>query len=168
MPTITKPKRSDYPEIVALINEADQVFLTIHSAAEARKLEVGQEDVANLVAGEKLRRYLVVKEGEAIVAFVSFRLKNVQTAWISLLYVKVNRQHRGYGVLLIKRIEAWAKRSGAQVVALETDKKAGWAVNFYLKLGYKLLKPTDLKRSPFDQLSDKAPACGRCLFGKEI
>ena len=168
MITIIKPKRSDYPKIVSLINEADQAFLTIHSPREAFKLEVGQENIENLIAGEKLRKYLVVKSGAEIVAFASFRLKNSQTVWLSLLYTKANQQHHGYGAMLIRRIEAFAKRSRAHVVALETDKKALWAVQFYLKQGFRQLKPADLIKPPFDKIADKAPSRGRCLFGKEI
>jgi len=168
MIAILKPKRNDYPKIVSLINEADKIFFTIHSKKEALKLEVSQENVANLVAGEKLRRYLIVKSGSEIVAFASFRLKNDQTVWISLLYVKEAKQHCGYGAILINKIETWAKKSRAKVVALETDKKAFWAIKFYLKLGYKIIKPADLKKFPFDKISDKAPASGRCIFGKEI
>ena len=165
---ILKPKREDYPEIVSLVNNADKVFLSIYSKEELKYIKIGHENVENLIACEKKRKYLIVKEGAEIVAFASFRLKNEQTVWISSLYVKKNKQKNGYGSILIKRIEFLAKRMKAIVVALETSKKASWAVNFYLKNTYHIIKRPTLKTFPFDKILEKPPVTNRYIFAKEI
>lgn len=165
---ILKPKREDYPEIVSLVNNADKVFLSIYSKEELKYIKIGHESVENLIAGERKRKYLMVKEGVEIVAFSSFRLKNEQTVWISSLYVKKNKQGKGYGSILINRIELLAKKMMANVVALETSKKALWAVKFYLKNNYRALKLSDLESFPFNRILEKDPVKNRYVFAKDI
>jgi len=168
MIAILKPKRKEYPELISLINEADEIFFQIHSKKDAIEIGISNETVQNLIDGEKIRKYLVIKDDLEIVASASFRLKNDQTVWVSSLFVKKNKQSRGYGTTLLKKIEFWTKKQKAKVVVLEADKKAFWAVNFYLKNNYKIIKPVGLKKYPFDKVLDKAPVRGRYILGKEI
>lgn len=165
---IIKPKREDYPEIVALVNNTEKIFFSIYPPEEVKCRGICTESFESLVDGEDRGEYLIIKKSSEIVAFSNFRLKNEQTVWISSLYIKESEQRRGYGSILIKKIEEWAKKMKAKVVTLETSEKAFWAVNFYLKNNYRILEKTNLKNFPFDQILKKDPVKGRHIFAKEI
>ena len=165
---IALPTRNDYKVIVQLVNEADRVFFDIYTKTEAVEVGVGSLTEEDLISGEKVRKYLVLWENGAIVAFASFRLKNEQTVWVSSLYVRVDLQGQGYGSKLLKEIEKFALKHKAQVVVLETEKKAKWAVDFYLKNGYKKITKNGLAKFPFNKVLEKLPVPNRYILGKIV
>ncbi len=162
------PTRKDYKEIVQLVNEADCVFFDIYTKSEASEVGVSNFAEEDLVSGEKVKKYLVLWDNGAIVAFASFRLKNKQTVWISSLYVRVDLQGQGYGSKLLKEIENFALKNKAKTVVLETEKKAKWAVDFYLKNGYKKITKNGLAKFPFNKVLEKLPVPNRYILGKVI
>lgn len=162
------PTRKDYKELVALVNEADKVFFGIYTQGEARKVGVGSLSKQDLISGEKTRNYFVLKDKNKLIAFASFRLKNKQTVWISMFYVRVGYQNKGYGTALLSAVENYVVEKKAAVVVLETEKKATWAVKFYLKNGYKKLSVRQLAKFPFDKVMDKKPVPNRYILGKII
>lgn len=165
---ILKPTKKDYKQIVRLVNEADRVFFDIYTKSDA--VEVGVENLTekDLVFGEKTKIYLILKNGKEVLAFVSFRLKNDQTVWISSLYVKKDFQGKGCGTRLIVEVENYAIKNKAVVVVLETEKKATWAVKFYLKNGYKKITKNGLTKFPFNKVLEKPPVPNRYILGKVI
>lgn len=165
---VIRPKRNYYAEIVKLVNDADKVFFDIYTAKEAKEIGVANETEESLIKGESNRNYLILKYNDRIVAFVSFRLKNPQTVWISSLYVDNNHQRKGFGCALLNEVEQIAKNQDAKVVVCETEIKAKWAVNFYIKCGYSILKKEDLNKYPFDQVLDKELVSNRYIFGKVV
>lgn len=165
---IEKPKREDYKAIADLANEAEKKFLDIYTEEEAKIMNISTETIEGLIEGEKTREYLCVKDDNRIVSFASFRLKNPQTIWISTLKTHPDFQGRGYGTMLNKEIEKNAKERRVQVIVLETEPKAEWAVNFYSKNGYKILSAEDLKIFPFDRALDKPPVPNRYILGKIV
>lgn len=162
------PTRKDYKEIIALVNEADKVFFGIYTQGEARKVGVGSLSKQDLISGEKTRNYFVLKDKNKLIAFASFRLKNKQTVWISMFYVRVGYQNQGYGSALLSAIENCATENSIKVVVLETEKKAKWAVNFYLKNGYKKITKNGLTKFPFNKVLEKPPVPNRYILGKVI
>ena len=162
------PTRNDYKEIIHLVNEADRVFCDIYTKSEANEVGVSNLTEEDLVSGEKTREYLVLSDGNEILAFASFRLKNEQTVWISSLYVKIGSQGKGYGSKLLKKIENFALKNKAKVVVLETEKKAKWAVNFYLKNSYKIISKSILQKFPFNKVLEKSPVPNRYILGKVL
>lgn len=165
---IFKPDRNNYPEIVDLINESDRIFFDIYTKSDAEELEVANYTIDDLIAGEPDKEYVVLAEDDKIVSFVSFRLKNEQTIWISSLYVDKKEQKKGYGSILLKEVEKVALDRKVPVVALETAEKAKWAVDFYLKNGYKILSLGDLTQYPYDKVINKTPVANRYIFGKKV
>lgn len=165
---LSVPTRKDYKEIIALINEADKVFFDIYTSSEAREVGVGTFIEDDLTEGEKSRKFLILKSVNKIVGFASFRLKNTQTVWVSSLYVLIDTQRKGYGTVLLQGIEKFALKNRAQSIVLETEKKAKWAVNFYLKNGYKKLSIRNLAKFPFDKVVDKKPVSNRYVIGKVV
>lgn len=165
---ITTPTRKDYKEIVYLVNEADRVFFDIYTKSEASEVGVSNLTEENLLSGEKTKRYFILKNAGVIVAFASFRLKNEQTLWISSLYVRVDSQGKGFGSKLLKEIENFAAKNKVKVVVLETEKKAKWAVEFYLKNGYKKITKNGLHKFPFNKVLEKPPVSNRYILGKVV
>ncbi|NCU39867.1 GNAT family N-acetyltransferase [Candidatus Falkowbacteria bacterium] len=168
MMKIFTPDRKNYSEIVDLINESDSIFFNIYTERELEEIHVADFTIEDLILGEKSREYIVLAEDDRIVSFVSFRLKNDQTIWISSLYVDKKEQKKGYGSRLLKEVEKVALKREVSTVVLETAEKAKWAVNFYLKNGYQILSVHDLKLFPYDKVIDKTPAPNRFIFGKKI
>lgn len=165
---IKKPNRSEYTNIAKLINSAEEIYASIRSPEMMNALGTGKHTAKDLEDGEGKREYLSLYVGERIVAFVSYRFKNEQTVWVSMLYVDPNEQRKGYGATLLEYVENLAKKSGILVSVLETDKKAYWSINFYKKRGYRILSSEDIKVFPFDRVLDKDPVDGRYLFGKVL
>jgi ribosomal protein S18 acetylase RimI-like enzyme len=165
---IEKPKREDYEEIADISNRADEPFLKLYSEEEAKEIGFGTEAAEGLIEGEETREYLCLKVDNKIVSFVSFRLKNPQTIWISHICTDPNFQGKGYGAKLMIGAERIAKERNAKVVVLETERQADWAVNFYLKNNYKILSDEDLKVFPFDKVLDKPQVPNRYILGKII
>jgi len=165
---IEKPKIEDYETIADISNRADEPFLKLYSEKEAKEIGFCSETKEDLIEGEKTREYLCLKVDDKVVSFVSFRLKNPQTFWISHICTNPDFQGKGYGAKLMQKAEEIAKERGAKVVVLETEKQADWAVNFYLKNNYKILSDEDLKIFPFDMAIDKPQVPNRHIFGKII
>ena len=165
---IEKPKREDYEEIADISNRADEPFFKLYNAEIAKEIGFATETEERLIEGEETREYLCLKINNQIVSFVSFHLKNPQTIWISHICTNQDFQGKGYGAKLIHKIEEIAEERGAKVVVLETEKRADWAVNFYLKNNYKTLSDEDLKIYPFDMVLNKPQVLNRYIFGKII
>jgi len=166
--TIIKPTRDDYSQIADISNRADEEFLKFYSKEQAKEIGFGTETAEDLMEGEKTREYLCLKVDNKIISFVSFRLKNPQTIWVSHICTDPNFQKKGYGAKLMQRVEEIAKERNAKVVVLETESRAEWAVNFYLKNNYKILSEEDLKVFPFNMVLDKPPVPNRYVLGKTI
>lgn len=165
---VTEAKNSDFPKIVDLVNRADQKFISVYTEDEVVEAGISSESVNHLEENQSLRTYLVIKDDDEIVGFAAFRLKNPKTVWVSSLYVAVEKQGRGLGPQLLKEVENWAKKFGAEIVVLETEKKADWSVNFYLKNGYKILTKDDLAKYPFDNILEKEPVGRKYIMGKRV
>lgn len=164
-----KPKKSEYPQIADMVNAADQIYHKIYTPKEFADQGCATETVENLMEGEKNRTYLCAyDESGAVVGYASYRLKNPQTVWLSMLHVDPKHQKKNIGGALLKELEITAKKLGALVLVLETDKKASWAVRFYEKNNYQILSDENLKEYPFDKVLDKKQVAGRYIFGKKL
>jgi len=60
---------------------------------------------------------------------------------ITRMYVLPQFQRRGIGMALISEIESVARERGVREILIWTDPKAGWAVSFYKKAGYREIDP---------------------------
>ena len=56
------------------------------------------------------------------------------------VYVLPGFQRRGIGTALVKLAESEAKRAGIKELWLTTAEKASWALSFYEKLGYRVVR----------------------------
>lgn len=165
---IGKPTTENYSGIADISNRADKDFFKIYNKEQAKEIGLGRETIEDLIKGEETREYLCLWADNKIVSFVSFRLKNPQTIWVSHICTDPDYQGMGYGAKLMERVENIAKERNASVVVLETESQADWAVNFYLKNNYKILLEEDLKIFPFNKVLDKPPVKNRYILGKIV
>jgi GNAT superfamily N-acetyltransferase len=164
-----KPERNEYQKISDLVNLADEQYRTICTPEEFSIMQYGCSSPSELIKGENQRIFLCAyDENDNLIGYSSFRLKNPQTVWLSMIYIHPDFQHKGNGALLLKEIERQAEILGALVIVLETEKKATWAVEFYKKNGYQILSDADLLKFPFDQVLDHKQVDRRYIFGKKI
>lgn len=166
---LAKPQQSEYQQIADLVNNANQIYQTLFSPEELKKRWYTQETAQDLLEWEKTRTYLCAYNQQwNIVGYASYRLKNPQTLWISMIQIDPLEQKKGIGTQLLKAIEQEAKKMKALVVVLETDEEATRATNFYLKNDYQILSDKDLLVFPFDKVLEKKQVIGRYIFGKKL
>jgi len=163
-----KPKKSEYPQIVDLVNSADQIYSNTCSAREFKECGYASESVDDLIKGKKNREYLCAYDNDVLIGFSSFRLKNPQTVWLSMLHIAPRYQRKGLGSIFLNKIEEVGKKFKALVLVLEADKKATWAINFYKKNYYRILSDKNLEKYPFDKVLEKKQVKSRYIFGKKL
>jgi len=163
-----KPERFEYKQIVELVNNAAEIYKSIHSKYLFTEIGYGNETEESLIKGEKNREYLCAYKDKEVIGYASFYLKNNQTVWINMFYINSNNQKQGFGSLFISEIEKIAKKYKASVLTLESDKKAIWAINFYKKNDFQILSDEDLTKFPFDKVLSKPQVKMRYIFGKKV
>jgi GNAT superfamily N-acetyltransferase len=76
-----------------------------------------------------------------IVGVAALQLLNEYSGNIRFVYVLPEHQRKGIGTSLIAYIEAEARRLGLKYLTVPyVDINAKWAINFYMKLGYKVVE----------------------------
>lgn len=168
--TIRAPKRNEYEQVVSVINSEKETWKEVLSDEEMAEIGIGEETVENLVEGEKDRNYLVAVADSDVVGFISWYLKNPNVAWVSMLQVVPTMQGKGIGSALMTQIEKQAESQGCKAVALETQKKADWAVKFYLANGYHTLKSEEVSKEPFAGILSRPLVDSQSYYilGKEL
>jgi GNAT superfamily N-acetyltransferase len=158
----------DYHSIVAVVNSEVAQYSAVLTNEEMDELGIGKESYRELVEGSKTRNYLVAEYDGSIIGFCSWYLKDSQFAWVSMLNVLPDYQGRGVGRLLLATVEAQARKYGARAIALEVQKKAEWAVNFYTKMGFRPLLESDFRAGTFTGLFSGSIAEPTLVMGKEL
>jgi len=93
MITCRKPTKSEYDQIVSLVNSADEIYHSIYTPQEFHERTCASESIEGLIEGEKKREYLcMVDEQNKIIGYASFRLKNDQTVWLSMIHIDPRHQ----------------------------------------------------------------------------
>ena len=164
MPFIFKePLQDEYAAIAIVMNAAQEPFRKLD------RVTYGEEETADTITDMARRRnMLCAYDGVTVVGVVAFRQKNMNTVWVSSLFVAPQYQGKGIGGALLQQVESWGKKNGVCVLALETDRKATWACDFYLREGYQILTDEDMRHYPWDMVLDKPQVSGRYVFGKKL
>lgn len=163
---IAAPSRDHYPAIVEAVNSEAELYKTTFSPEELESLDVGGFTTEDLIEGEGTRNYLVLLVDGNVAGFTSWYPKDNKVAWISMLHVASGYQGKGVGTKLIESVEQRAKEIGMRAVALEAQRKAEWAVNFYYKRGYEVLDWDNLNVEPFIGTLSRPPVESTYVFGK--
>lgn len=76
-----------------------------------------------------------------IIGVAALQLLNEHSGNIRFVYVLPEHQRKGIGTSLVTHIEAEARRFGLKYLVIPyVDINANWAINFYMKLGYKVVE----------------------------
>lgn len=162
---IRKPKKEEYAQIVKVVNSEKVLYEKVFSKKELDDIGIGSFNISDL-EDDNSRNYLVAVTKGRVVGFVSWYIKSNNVAWISMLEVDIHIQNQGIGSKLIKEVEQQAKQLKARAIALEVQKKAEWAIDFYEFNRYKILDDNDLSRGIYKETLAKKPVKYTHVLGK--
>jgi ribosomal protein S18 acetylase RimI-like enzyme len=163
---IRPAEKKDYSRIAEIYNAANIKYLEIYSKKEKESFDLteSEDSIAEIA---RTRKIFVFIEKQIIVGYITLYNKNKTTTWISSLYIDPNFQRNNYGQKLLNFAEIYAKNNNTIVVALETHKKAIWAINFYKKNKYIDIRKK-IKEFPYSKILNKPPVANRPLLAKLI
>ena len=162
---IREPKESEYNQVVEVVNSELNLYKKFFTKEEIEGIGIGDFDITDL-KDTKSRNQLVAVADEKILGFASWYAKPNNVAWISMLEISPDEQKQGIGSKLIAEIEKLAKQQKNKAIALETQRKAFWAVDFYKKNNYKILSEEALLKEPFKDTLPNPPVKNTYIFGK--
>lgn len=165
---IKRPSPKDYSKIANVINSEINLYKKIYSQKILDAIGIGKISVKDLKKGSKNRKFLIAIKNKKIVGFASWHIKPNNVAWISMLQVLPEYHKRGMGHKLILEIERQAKNKKCFAVALEMQRKAFWALNFYKKNNYKIISDKKIMQGIYAGTLLKKPVKNTFIFGKEL
>jgi putative acetyltransferase len=129
---------SDLDEILSLINTINREwFSKIIPEEHYQEPFLTRKQLDDMAT---IMEFFVLRKEGQIIAVGSFGSRNEETAWIPLMHVYSKHQRKGIGSSLISFLEEKAKKLNFSKIHLETDSAAQWAINFYKKHGYSIVK----------------------------
>lgn len=135
---IEKARSEDTNAIVRVINEANrEAFGRIIPKEHFREPIITREEFDE--QSERMAFY-VNRQNEKVVAVAALGTEEQECGRIRWVYVLPKYQKQGVGTALIAYIERLARETGLKKIRLVTDNGAEWAIRFYTKLGYRLVR----------------------------
>jgi GNAT superfamily N-acetyltransferase len=100
---------------------------------------------------------------------VGYAITREVDATLYLQEIDVTPEHgrRGIGAALVNRVCAWAQQQGYRIVSLSTFRDIPWNAPFYAKLGFCMLKPSELTIG-FQQIRQQEAGVGLPLSKRVI
>jgi diamine N-acetyltransferase len=92
--------------------------------------------------------FLMCMDGERILGFVSYIIREDGMLYIPKLYVKPETQGKGIGVLLLNEAEKIARKNKLIALELNVNRKNP-AMYFYKKYGFELAEKADIAYGKF-------------------
>ena len=139
--SISKAELSDLKAILFVINESNR-----RSYRRIVPPEYFKEPVLTL---EELKRdfrrmtFYVYRKSGRVAGVAALQVEDRGVGRIRWVYVLPEFQRKGVGTSLIRRIEKDAKRLRLKKLWLLVADGAYWALNFYRKLGYQVVKSVE-------------------------
>lgn len=160
-------RKEDALRIVELVNSQREIYSTVFSRKEMDGIGIGRYKAEDFEDNQKNNGLVAIEENE-IVGYTHWYMKPNNIAWVGMLEVDPRHYRKGVGQALISRVERDAKKQGAKGIALEAQKKASWAVNFYKKQNYTDLSWEVLNNEVFTGTLKKPPLRRTHVFGKRL
>jgi len=138
---IRNAKKVDLPEIAEMIIQ----FYTVPPYNEKWTKKTALEKVKDYFKQNKI---FVIEEDKKLIGFLVgsfFNWDTGKTAHLDEIIVKPEFRGKGFGIILIKNFEKYAKKVGAVKILLATNKQAR-AFHLYLRLGYKEDGVTEMEK----------------------
>ena len=135
---IEKATSDDTQEIVFLINIANrEAFSRIIPKEHFRKPVITRDEFEEC---SKKMTFYIHRHKEMVVAVAALGVEDGDTGRIRWVYVLPKFQKQGVGTALVLHLEQVARGKGLRKTRLVTDNDAVWAIRFYKKLGYTLIR----------------------------
>jgi len=150
--SIRKAGFEDVTEVLSVINKSNaEAYRKMIPPQYFKEPLFTYEDV--LKKFEEMNFYVYELEGK-VVGVAALEPKG-DVANVRLVYVLPQHQRKGVGTSLVKHVEGEAKRLGFKKLRVPyVDAKAHWAMNFYEKLGYRVVEKRE-KPWGFDLFFEK-------------
>lgn len=165
---IRKAQEDDYRGMVDVEASSKSLFESVFTPEVCKQMLVGGITVDDFLNGDERICHYVSVHNNRISGYVSYYLKDNQVLWITNIYVHTDFQGHRIGASLLAFIEELAAQEGLVAVALETQNKMTWAVDFYKKNNYKLLSWKELNIGSFKGTLSSPPDKSTCVFGKSL
>lgn len=148
---IFKPKKSEYSIIIDLINESDKQYFEIFDKKEQKLHNIGDWLVQDLID----KNIFILKSDKKIIWYLDYDVRDWNKIWLKNFFIKNNFKNKWKWSLFLKLFFKFLDKEWFIQIALETDKKAYWANNFYIKNWFKLVNEIKLKYKISKQYSLK-------------
>ncbi len=149
---IDKARSEDINEILAIINESNRA-----SYRDIMPPEYFREPVLTLeqlVQDFEAMSFYILRSGQEIIGVVALDVRTESKGRIRWVYVLPQYQRKSVGTSLVLYVEGIAIRLGLEKLSLLVNGQADWAINFYKKLGYRLVERID-QPFGFDLIMEK-------------
>ena len=92
---------------------------------------------------ESLEHIVLAYKNEIPVGCGAFKAFDLDSVEVKRMYVSPNERGSGLAKSILNELETWASEAGFKRCILETGKRQGEAVKFYLKCGYQIIPNYD-------------------------
>ena len=128
----------------AEIKDAERIAILADQLGYVVTNQQAQERIYKIQNNDNHVLYVATLDNEDVIGWVHVYICDsivIQTPALLLgLVVEQDHRHQGIGCLLMKQIENWAAKSGAEGVLLRSNIKRKEAHLFYKKIGYNNIK----------------------------
>ena len=138
---IGNAKKEDLEEILELVNNCRwEAYHPILPDATREYISYPMEKLVEIF--EEMLIY-VYKEGDSVAGTIALNQITKIKGELLMIFVHPDHQRKGIGSALVNYAEEVAKEMGYKELTLSTMEQADWAVKFYEKLGYNIVRKED-------------------------
>jgi GNAT superfamily N-acetyltransferase len=134
---ITKCTHNDFEEIYTIINDASIAYKGIIPADRWKEPYMPKEELQGQI--DEGVEFWAYTEENKILGVMGIQYKGDVTL-IRHAYVRTSKRNKGIGAKLLNHLNAFATTP----VLIGTWQDADWAINFYLKNGFRLLERAEI------------------------
>jgi len=135
--TIAKSSRKDIFEILQCYDSANELF------QEKQRANGNNEIIKEIL--DKTESYNLYLKNE-IIGWIAWKNKEL-TSILEALYVKKDVQQNGYGLIMMNFYLKKIMEKKIEFSCLSVLKNAYWAIKFYEKINYTMLKDINVEKS---------------------
>ena len=150
------PEVSEYESIAKMINTSDKVYSSVYNDEEMKYIGLLNESANSLLEMSKNREFRVLYKDSKLAWFLSFHKNKEDVVWLSLFYIAEEFKWQWIWTFLMERFESEIFSDKVSfTIAFEVNKKADFAVKFYLKSWFKIASEDEQKKDYLKALSSE-------------
>lgn len=135
---IEKARADDVQDILFVINTSNReayksIFPKEHFKEPVLSFEELLEDFGRMT-------FYVYRSEDKIVGVAALSVESEEKGQLHWVYILPEYQRKGIGTALVRHVEGESREKGLRNLKLLTTGRAKWAIEFYKKLGYRLIE----------------------------